>query len=317
MNQRFTTEDAGEGGDGADPMQKLKREHAECLVFAEKIIEIAEKGSDGAVAEAVEKVAMYNAEELEPHLQHEEQAILRALVEQHREHLQLCITIGREHGQLRTLAEHMDPRTARADLAEFGRLLRDHTQLEDRELFPLVERLFSPEQMAEIVDFVPLLIREPMVGEARRGAHGSTSEEQGWLAEVRRHFERVGRQGASIVLFPRYSPEHVEEMASGLGLQLFDVQKEVMERFGQEADSLELLQLDESLRGQARDHGIVSHNVEALLSVKSGQERRAWLRSFLDAAWPNAVVLPITLYQADVPEDHLGVCDLELHILPR
>ena len=60
-----------------------------------------------------------------------------------------------------------------------------------------------------------------------------------------------------------------------------------------------------------------SFNVEALLSVKSEGERRAWFRSFLDADWPNPVVLPITLYQADVPEDHRGVCDLELQRLPR
>lgn len=317
MNQSFTTDRAEQARDGADPMQRLKREHAECLLFADELIEIADKGSDEAVAEGVEKVARYNAEELETHLQHEEQAILRSLVQQHREHLPLCITIGREHGQLRVLAEYMDPRTARADLAEFGRLLRDHTLLEDRELFPLVESLFSPEQMAEIVEFMPLPVGAAMAGKARGGAQGKTSDEEGWLAEVRRHFERVGRHGASIVLFPRYSPEHVEEMASGLGLQLFDFQKEVMEGFGQEADSLELPQLDESLRGQARDHGIVSHNVEALLSVKSEQERRAWFRAFLDADWPNPVVLPITLYQADVREDHRGVCDLELQRLPR
>ena len=53
------------------------------------------------------------------------------------------------------------------------------------------------------------------------------------------------------------------------------------------------------------------------MSVKSEQERRDWLSAFLDADWPNPVLLPISLYQADVPEDHGKVCDLELHRMPQ
>ena len=46
--------------------------------------------------------------------------------------------------------------TAREDLAEFGKMLKEHTRMEERELFPIIEELFTQEQMDAILNFVPL-----------------------------------------------------------------------------------------------------------------------------------------------------------------
>ena len=137
-----------------------------------------------------------------------------------------------------------------------------------------------------------------------------------WLAIIEQHYEDTGKSGGSIVLFPRYRPDLCVQLAHHLGLRFFDYRAEEMQPLGQEAGSLSLEQLDKSLRTRAQMSGIVSHNVEALLCVKPESERRAWLRSFVDADWPNPIFLPITVFQADAPDEHPRVCDLELLKMP-
>jgi len=50
--------------------------------------------------------------------------------------------------------------------------------------------------------------------------------------------------------------------------------------------------------------------------VKSVSERRRWLRSFVESDWPNPIIIPISVFQADAPEEHQRVCDLELEKMP-
>ena len=137
-------------------LKKLSDEHREALVFAEKIAKIAAQGSEVELAEGVEMVKAYNESELEEHLQHEEQTIFAPLVQQHRQHIDLCITLGREHGFLRTVVEKMTPETAKKDLADFAQVLKNHSLTEERELFPLLETLFSEEQLDAVLNYVPL-----------------------------------------------------------------------------------------------------------------------------------------------------------------
>ncbi len=299
----------------AIPMRKLEQEHADCLAFAEEIMNIAGRGDFGEMAACVEKVSRYHIDELEPHLQHEEQTILRPLLQEHPQHASLCIGIGREHGLLRTLAEDMTAENAAASLAEFGRVLKAHTLLEDRELFPLVGKLFSAGQLAAIDSFTPFKRAE--IPQHTAPATGAVTEDSEWLHTVDQHFDKAELAGGSIVLFPRFNPDLSRQLAARLGLRLFDYQQEVMAGLGREAEGLSLGQLTAALRQQAAKGGIVSHNVEALLCVKSEQERADWLRSFLQTDWPNPVVLPIMVFQSDVPYEHSRVCDLELHKMPK
>ncbi len=136
-------------------LQKLSNEHNECIIFAEKIAQIAEHGNDVQLAEGIKLVNNYNQAELEAHLKHEEQTILAILVQQHKEHIELCITLGKEHGFIRTLVEQMTLETAQKDLADFAHILKHHTLEEEMKLFPIVESLFTEEQLDAVLDFIP------------------------------------------------------------------------------------------------------------------------------------------------------------------
>lgn len=138
-----------------ESLSKLSREHAASLKFADQMEQIATEGSDAELAEGVDRLKKYNEVELEKHLQHEERTIFMPMIKQHQEHAELCIQLGREHGLMRTLVEDITPQTARRDLAEFARVLRRHSIMEEEELFPLIETLFSREQQNEILNFVP------------------------------------------------------------------------------------------------------------------------------------------------------------------
>ena len=281
-------------------MQRLVNEHASGLVFAAEIAAIAQNGSDDDVAAAMERVSEYLAGELEDHFQHEEQTILGELLRSHPEYAALCIALGKEHGQMRFMLIETSGAGPRRDLALFAHLLKQHTLLENEGLFPVVEKLFTAEQLREIANFSPR--RRPQIpnNQVQTTDHESAaSREQWWAAVI--EFAKRPQKGGKIVLLPQYNPELVEEMARQTGLELFDFQREVMSNYGRNADSIGLEVLDSSLQDRAAQAGVVSQNVEALLCVKSKPERSAWLQAFLEADWPNPVLLPISIYQSDVP----------------
>lgn len=293
-------------------MDKLRQEHAEALAYADELARIAEAGADEAVAQAAAGVHRYNIDELEAHLQHEEQTILGPLLRGHPEHSALCITIGREHGLIRTLVENLSQHASRRDLAELARVLKSHTLLEDRELFPLVDSLFTAEQLAAIECFTPFRRQEPPQSQspAEADGGGGSAADGRWLMAVEQHLAVTG-PGGSLVLFSRYDPDRIRAMAGRLGFRLFDYQKEVMEDYGKAADQLGLDQLDETLRAEAAKGPVITHNVEALLCVKPEQVRRQWLQAFLEKDWPQPVLLPLTVFQQEAPKDHPRVCDAD------
>lgn len=300
----------------AEQLRKLVQEHHECVTFADELILIAEEGADSEVAAGATKVELYNRMELEEHLQHEEQTILAPLVQEYPDNMPLCIRIGQEHGSLRMLVERMGLETTREDLATFGRLLKSHTILEEQELFPLIEKVFTQEQLDLVTGFTPFKLGEKITAFPRQRTEPASNRDQSWLEVVEKHFDGQGPNTGSIVLFPGYRPELCVEMAKRLVLDFYDYQKEAMAPLGAKADSINFFELNDTLRGEAAKIGIVSHNVEALLSVKSELERRAWLRAFLDTDWPNPIVLPLTVFQGDAPAEHPQVCDIELYRIP-
>ena len=297
----------------AEQLRKLVQEHHDCIAFADELIRIAAEGNDSEVAAGATKVELYNRMELEEHLQHEEQTILGPLVQEYPDNMPLCVRVGQEHGSLRMLVERMGPEAGREDLATFGRLLKSHTILEEEELFPLIEKVFTQEQLDLVTGFTPFKLGKKLTAFPRQRTESASSQDQNWLEVVNDHFKKQDPNAGSIVLFPGYRPELCVEMAERLGLEFYDYQKEAMAPLGAKADSINFFDLNNALREKAASGGIVSHNVEALLSTKPELERRAWLRAFLDMEWPNAVVLPLTVFQSDAPTGHPQVCDIELY----
>ncbi len=140
----------------AEQLQKLSREHHGSLVMAKNIAEIAENGSDKDLSDAIKTVTHYYDDELELHFQHEERTIFSHIFREYKEHIGIATVLLKEHGFIRTLIPKLSIETAREDLAEFARVLKEHTRMEERELFPIIESLFSDEQLDAILNFVPL-----------------------------------------------------------------------------------------------------------------------------------------------------------------
>jgi hemerythrin-like domain-containing protein len=140
----------------AQQLQDLSREHHDSLVMSKKITEVAEQGSEAELLEAIEKVKNYYENQLEVHFQHEERTIFSLIFREYREHIGLATSLLKEHGAIRMLIPKLHLEAAREDLAEFAELLKNHTRVEERELFPIVESLFSDEQLDAVLNFVPL-----------------------------------------------------------------------------------------------------------------------------------------------------------------
>jgi hemerythrin-like domain-containing protein len=285
---------------GLAAMQRLEHDHAIGLVLADRLDALLQQGDAAALQQGVQLIQAYTPE-LEAHLQQEEQSVLRPLIQNHREHLALCIQIGREHGALRTLAEEVSHANAAQAIADFAQLLRAHTVLEDTQLFPLVADLFKTEQLQAIAKFAPLAAATP-IASADTAPYHNPDQLRVWVNVLRAHLHRQPENGVHFVLLPRYAPEFVQLAAKELGLGLFDYQQAVMADYREQAEFIPLAAMLQSLQSQAQQHACIFHNAEALLCVKPEAERRAWLAECLDLALPHRVLIPLTLYQADVPE---------------
>ena len=139
-----------------EQLQKLSREHHVSLVMAKNISLIAEEGSEADLIEAIQTIKDYDKNELEVHFQHEERTIFAVIFRNYQEHIPLATTLLKEHGLIRRLLIQISAETAKEDLANFGLLLKNHTRVEERELFPIIEKLFSDEELDAVLNFVPL-----------------------------------------------------------------------------------------------------------------------------------------------------------------
>jgi hypothetical protein len=111
----------------------------------------------------------------------------------------------------------------------------------------------------------------------------------------------AGGRGGYFVALHEYRPELAEEMARGLGLDFFDFRAECMRPLGWEAGRMPAAELTAAIESRLEPRGLVVHNAEALLAAKSEDERRAWLKTFAATPWPRPVVVPIAIFQADLP----------------
>lgn len=139
-----------------EQLQDLSREHHGSLVMAKKIATVATQGSDEELLEAIETVTEYYNNELEVHFQHEERTIFALIFKDYKEHIDIATHLLKEHGAIRNLIPGLTLETAKKELADFALMLKNHTRMEERELFPLVESLFTDEQLDAILNFVPL-----------------------------------------------------------------------------------------------------------------------------------------------------------------
>ncbi len=139
-----------------EQLKKLSREHHGSLSMALKISKIAKKNVESELLEGINTVQHYYNDELELHFQHEEQTIFSTIFKQYKEHIGVATTLLKEHGYLRVLIQRLTLETAQKDLADFAQLLKEHTRVEERELFPIIQDLFTDEQLDRVLNFEPL-----------------------------------------------------------------------------------------------------------------------------------------------------------------
>jgi hemerythrin-like domain-containing protein len=129
----------------------LSQEHHQSLRLAKNCLDTAATGdAEKCAALCAHIVDIFDAE-WDRHFRNEEASIFDITTTMRGEIHDLGVQLVAEHDQMRAMAEEMKPGDC-SKLAAFGVLLRDHTRLEERELFPLVEEQFSKEQMQQILD---------------------------------------------------------------------------------------------------------------------------------------------------------------------
>lgn len=129
---------------------QLSREHHTALVLAKR----AQRLAKGTAIDAREFMATLPAvfeQELEPHFQVEEIALLSALraAESAAEVTAMVERTLLEHAGLRELMQQIG-RQDFSSLAAFGELLDAHVRFEERELFNRAEALLSPADLARV-----------------------------------------------------------------------------------------------------------------------------------------------------------------------
>lgn len=139
-----------------EQLQSLEKEHNDALVFADQVLDIANSGDVKALEEGISLIKSYYNNELEVHFQHEERTIFAPLFKVHRQHIQMATALLKEHGFIRLLIQRIDLSSAQKDLTDFALTLKNHTIVEEEELFPIIETLFTAEELEAIVNFEPV-----------------------------------------------------------------------------------------------------------------------------------------------------------------
>ncbi len=142
-----------------EQLQPLSREHHLSLILAQKAIKTAHSGNnDLIIALCQEIVHDYNAV-WRVHFQIEEESIFLLVKNKAEiESTQLCEQLYQEHltmnhyyEQIKSaLIKQASSHDLRTLLEQFGELLKQHTRTEERQLFPLLDTLLSPEELEQI-----------------------------------------------------------------------------------------------------------------------------------------------------------------------
>jgi mannose-6-phosphate isomerase-like protein (cupin superfamily) len=129
----------------------LSHDHHHALVASRRLRRAADL--DGDPATAVATFVSFFASETAPHLREEEE-VLFPLVANFEEARPLLVEALLDHQRLRALVVRIETATdVRPCIREIGELLEAHIRREERELFPLIERLAAAElEPAGLVD---------------------------------------------------------------------------------------------------------------------------------------------------------------------
>ena len=133
----------------AEALIGLSREHHQSLRLAKQCLNTAASGDQQAIADLCRHIADGFEQEWERHFRQEEISIFSVTRQNEGEAKKLGIRLKNEHDRMREIAATFKQGDCRL-LREFGELLKEHTRLEERQLFPLIEKTFDADQLAFI-----------------------------------------------------------------------------------------------------------------------------------------------------------------------
>ncbi len=133
----------------AKELLTLTKEHHVALSLANHCKNTFQRNNADEINALCTTISQRFSREFKPHFDTEEQTLLKFLASHSNELAQLCAQLIDEHRQLYQLAQALDDDAQR--LPEFAELLSAHARLEDRVVFPNINRL-SAQQKQQILD---------------------------------------------------------------------------------------------------------------------------------------------------------------------
>ena len=127
----------------------LTREHHSALSLANKCVNAVKAKNEAEIQILCKKISENFEMDFSEHFNTEESTIFTFLREKSTDLAQLCDQLTLEHQQLYKIASELTNNPE--SLEKFGKLLKSHARLENRELFPNID-LLSPAQRREILN---------------------------------------------------------------------------------------------------------------------------------------------------------------------
>ena len=146
-----------------EQLQNLSREHHQSLILAQKAINISESDNADAISEFCKAIVHDYPDAWKVHFAIEEDSIFHLFTEaltgtgqkniseakQYTEAASLCHILKQEHRAMNDYYQQMKEGDYSV-LGEFGRLLKKHTRMEERQLFPLLEEVMTAAQLNRV-----------------------------------------------------------------------------------------------------------------------------------------------------------------------
>jgi hemerythrin-like domain-containing protein len=134
-----------------EQLQNLSREHHLSLSLAQKAIKTHEANNRESIEALCQAIVQDYPLTWTKHFKVEEETIFALfLATSATEVSQLCQLLEKEHRQMDAYYEQMQDGDYSV-LGDFGTLLKKHTRMEERQLFPLLEEVMTAEQLQRVV----------------------------------------------------------------------------------------------------------------------------------------------------------------------
>ncbi len=132
-------------------LQPLSMEHHLSLSLAARSIKVANAGKQDEIKQLCEQIVGDYKTVWRRHFDNEEQAIFIPYSARDQDVKNLCDQLTLEHQQFDFFIEQMESGHYEV-LLDFGKLLKSHTRMEERELFPIISELLSEQELDKIFE---------------------------------------------------------------------------------------------------------------------------------------------------------------------